>query len=65
MAIDMDLRDKKEEIAQAQEKLLTRVGRSEKLDLSWYRARADASVLQFNKGECKEDKIMLRERFFM
>lgn len=49
MASDIDLKQKKEKITQAQGKLLRKVEGGKELDISQWRRYADVSLLQFRK----------------
>lgn len=63
---DVDLKEKKEEIRQAQEKLLKTVEGSDELDMSWWRTCTDVSLLQFKSTGCEEeDEIGEREGIYL
>lgn len=57
----IDLREKKGEVAQAQQKLVKRVECMEVLEISWWRICADVSLFQFKECERKEEKIVAEE----
>lgn len=54
-----DAKKEKQEIAQAQMRLLKFVESSEKSKMSWWRTCVDLSPLQFRKGAHDEDEIVL------
>lgn len=64
MARDMHLKEKKEEIAQAREKLLESVKDDEKLENSFWRTCAAVSLLQFEKGEGENKEVVVEDGFF-
>lgn len=61
MTRDMDLREKKAKVTEAQEKLLKRVKGSEKLEISWWKTCVNFSFLQFKGCECEENEIVAEE----
>lgn len=62
VASDLGLREKKEKIAQAQEKQLKRTQSNEKLEMPSWRTCADAYLFQFKGGERKKHKIVMEAR---
>lgn len=62
IASDSDLREKKDEIMQAEDKLLKTVSRCEKLEMSQWRRCTDVSFLQFKERELKKNEIFVGER---
>lgn len=59
MVTNIHLKDNKEEIAQAQEKLPKGVEGGDELEMSWWMTCVNVSLLHFYKGGCEEHEIIV------
>lgn len=62
MASDIDIREEKEKILQAQEKLQKLMKDSGELHMSWWKTFTDVSLFGFKEIKREEDGRMVEER---